>query len=373
MASAPLRFGVVGLGMGKAHAKALLGLPGIELTAIAEPRAERFEQLRQEVVNRHPERSSKLDAITRYDSYQEMIKAGAVDAVSLALPTDIHFEATAWCLKRDIHVVCEKPPTTDGGQMKKLWKLAQQRGLAYAFVRQQRFQPKVFAARELATKGKLGVISHAESHWLRSRGIPWREGWGVNKDAGGGVLLDLGIHKVDDAWLCMGNPDPESVFCGMHCAFSHLADKRTDLTMDYNADDATIGMIRFAGGATLSMSVSFAMNRVKAVDYDQDGVVERSEWQELAVYGNKAGVDVSRAKLVKNHAKGVTVGDLPIPKRLENMRTGFEGLFADFAKAVRDERPPLNDARQALQLMRMLDALKKSAETGRSVSLPPLD
>ena len=198
---------------------------------------------------------------------------------------------------------------------------------------------------------------------------------GVNKDAGGGVLLDLGIHTIDDAWFCMGNPEPESVFCSMHCGFSYLAEGRNDLTMPYNADDLTTAMIRFAGGATLTTSASFAGNRVKRADHDRDdtGPISNSEWLELGVYGTKAGIDVQHQRVVSHHKKGVTVKPLVVPKRLEKMPSGFEGLIGDFADAIASNRPPLNDARQAVQLMRMLDGLKKSAQTGRSVAIRPLD
>lgn len=371
--SRSIRLGVVGLGMGRNHALACLDLPEVELVAVAEPRAERLEQLknRPDGAVSHQE---QLAAVQRYDDYKTMIRDERLDAVSLALPTDIHASASEWCLKAGVHVLCEKPPTTSAAQMKQVWKVAKDRDLTYAYVRQQRFQPHKWAARELATTGKLGTITHAESHWLRSRGIPWREGWGVNKDAGGGVLLDLGIHIIDDAWFLMGNPEPEALFAGMHCNFSHLAKGRTDLTMPYNADDHTVGLIRFVGGATLSLSTSFALNRVKEEHRQpSDGPIERSEWLELGVYGHKASVDLSKKLLISHHAEGVTVKDLPIPKRLAKMRTNFQGLIGDFANAILDHRPPLNDARQALQLMRMLDALKKSAHTGRSVTLKPLD
>lgn len=366
---ATIRAGVVGLGMGIQHAKACLSLPGVNLVAVAEPNPERFDRLKAQAANISDKAADAANAVVRYDTYQAMVKSADLDLVCLALPTDMHYDATAWCLKAGVNVLCEKPPTTVASQMKRLLTLAEDRGLTYAFVRQQRFQPNKFAVRELATSGRLGRITHAESHWLRSRGIPWRGGWGVNKDTGGGVLLDLGIHTIDDAWFVMGNPKPVSVFAGMHCGFDYLAETRNDLDYPYNADDHTVGLIRFDNGATLSTSASFAGNRIKSEDLDSDEVITNSEWLDLGVYGTKAGVEVGKQKLIKHHRDGVTVGDLKVPQRLAKMRTGFEGLIGDVADAIRTGRAPLNDAHQALQLMQMLDALKKSAETGKSVTI----
>ncbi len=361
-----LRVGVVGLGMGKNHAWAAVQVPQTTLTAIAEPQEERYHQFIETSAKKGETKVAEgASRAERFDDYQTMVESGAVDAVCIALPTDMHYHATQFCLRKGMHVMCEKPPTTRAVEMLRIARNAYERGLAYAYVRQQRFDPKKMACRELAQKGKLGRVYHAESHWMRSRGIPFRGGWGVNKNAGGGVLLDLGVHKVDDAWFCMGNPAPVVAFGGMHCGFDYLA-KGQKLSMAYDADDLTVGMIRFADGATLSLSTSFAMNRVHA-DHLQDGVVPRSEWQDLHVLGTKAGVDVYRGKLIADHPDGVEVKDLPMTKRVARMKVGFQGLVADFAKSALKGTEPMNSARQAVQLMYMLEALRKSSETGKTV------
>ena len=368
----PVRFAIVGLGMGRNHANAALAAPGTELVAIAEPNQERFDGgLAQMSKGANKATKQALSRVVRFDDYKDMIRSGICEAVSLALPTDMHFAATKFCLSQGVHVICEKPPTTNEAQMRKIARQVEDTGLSYAFVRQQRFDPAKFQVRDMALKGKLGTIYHAESHWLRSRNVPFRGGWGVNKDTGGCVLLDLGIHKIDDAWFCMGNPQPTVAFAGMHCQFDYLS-KGKGLSMPYNADDFMCGMIRFDDDATLSLSTSFAGNRVAPKDKNVDGVIGNSEWQDLHIHGSKAGVDVMGRRLIKHHKGGVLASDLPISKTLAKMHTGFVGLFSDMALSIRNGTTPLNSATQALQLMGMLQALKKSAETGRSVAIKPV-
>ena len=81
--------------MGKAHLKAALNVPGVEVTAVAEPRVERLEDLKANMADAPKAIRDQLNAIVRYDDFKTMIKDGAVDAVSLALPTDLHFAATS--------------------------------------------------------------------------------------------------------------------------------------------------------------------------------------------------------------------------------------------------------------------------------------
>jgi len=169
----------------------------------------------------------------------------------------------------------------------------------------------------------------------------------------------------------MGCPRPVDVSAAMHCAFSHLAKGRKDLTLPYNADDNTVALVRFANGATLSMMVTFAANTVDHQHIDHDGdITELVHWIELSVLGSKAGVDVQRRRLISDRGSdAVHVSALPIPKRFATMKTGIAGQMADFARAIRTKTDPLNPAEQALQLMQMLDAIRRSATTGRSVTI----
>ncbi|MDA3959984.1 MAG: Gfo/Idh/MocA family oxidoreductase [Planctomycetota bacterium] len=365
--SKPIRIGIVGLGMGKAHAMAAAGLPGVEIAAIAEPDSSRLEQLHNNIAKQHGAKAAaKAKQARLYDDYKAMARDGAVDGMILALPTDMHAAASRYCLKQGVHVLCEKPPTVKASEMAAVKKLAEDQNLTYMFCRQQRFDPKKFATRDLALAGKLGTIYHAESKWMRTRGVPFRGGWGVNKDSGGGVLLDLGIHQLDDAWFCMGSPKPVEVFAGLHCGMPHLA-KGQKLSMPYNADDCTVGMVRFDTGATLMVTVTFALNEVKPDT--EDGVIGNTEWFELKVLGSKAGIDVVRNRMVSDNPKGAKVGAIPVPAKLKKMRTQIGGQLANFTDAIRTGAQPLNTAEQALHLMQMLDALRKSSETGRSVRI----
>ena len=367
------RIGVIGLGMGKAHCLAALRGRGAQLTAIAEPNVGRREQFTNIINEKHPELAAAFAKVRFFDDYRAMAKSGAVDAVVAALPTHMHCQGSIDLLKAGVHVLCEKPPTVDVKEMKRVAKVVEDTGLTYMFVRQQRFEPAKFAAREMIAKGRLGDICHAESKWLRTRGIPFRGGWGVNKDTGGGVLLDLGIHKLDDAWFVMGNPVPATVFCNMHCAYHAFGDNQK-LSMPYNADDVTFGTVRFADGASLDMGVTFALTTAGPDDHpltEEEGSAGNRDWQELKIYGSKAGLDIPRRRLVKPTKDGMAVSDLKISKTLEKMSTGMVGQIENFVTSIRKGTEPMNNVTQAMQLMQMLEAMKKSAQTGKSVDITP--
>jgi len=335
----------------RSHAGGFAGVKGVAFAAIAEPDAGKRKQFVED-----------FGAMEECDDYRRMIRKAPLDAVVIGLPTSMHFEATRASLNRGLHVLCEKPPATDAAQMTRLARLAKKKGATYMFARQPRFRPESLEARKLVKKGRIGDVYHAEARWIRCRYIPWRaDGWFVNKAKGGGVLLDLGIHSIDNAWFVMGCPKPVEAFAGLHCAFSHLAPKG----IEYTAEDAAVGMVRFENGATLDFMVTFALNTPGRDPAKADGVIN-PEWGEARVFGTKGGIDVSEGKLISGRKRNVKVAPLKVPKREVSV---FTAQSTEFVRAIRAKDEPINSAAQAVMLMQMLDALKKSGERGRAVRI----
>ena len=360
-----IRVGFMGAGWPcQRHAEGFLTLKGIELAAIADPLAER--------------RTAFVDAygkMQQFDTYQEMLAKGGLDAVIVGLPTGMHTEGCLAAFAAGAHVLCEKPPTTNAADMIRIARVAKKTGLTYMFGRQPRFAPWSLHARKIVADGKIGRVYHAEGKWIRARGIPWGAGgWFVNKQKGGGVLLDLGVHAIDNAWFVMGCPQPVEVFSGLHCAFSYLAPKG----VEYNAEDAAIGMIRFEDGATLHFMVTFALN-IRDRDPKASDGISKPAWQETTIYGTKGGIDVMGGKVIAGKDKEVLVKSMKsatavhkAAERFPKFGPTFAVQAREFVRAVRTGDTPISSAAQAVMLMQMLEALRKSGETGRAVRIRPV-
>ena len=232
---ATLKIGIMGTGWpGQMHAAGLADVRGAKVTAVADPDA-----------GRRADFVKKFGKMEEFEDYQTMLKKGNLHAVVIALPPNMHYKSCMDSLKAGCHILCEKPPTTTAAEMKKIAKRAKEKKLTYMFARQPRYRDDALEARKLVISRKIGHVYHAEAQWIRCRGIPWgKGGWFVNKDMGGGVLLDLGVHMVDNAWFVMGCPKPVEAFAGNHVAFSDLAPKG----VTYTAEDMSVGMIRFDNG-----------------------------------------------------------------------------------------------------------------------------
>jgi predicted dehydrogenase len=335
--------------VGNQHATALRAVPGVVLAAIADA----DERVRHEAGQTHS--VSRL-----YADYRDMIAGGGLDAVAIALPTGMHCEACCAALRAGLHVICEKPPTSSVAEMKRIKRCADDTGLTYMFGRQSRFSPGVLASRRAVAAGRLGRVYHGEAVWVRSRWAALSQaGWRMDRTRGGGVLLDLGVHAIDEVWFCMGCPRPIEVSAGLHAGFARFS----AAPKLYTADDCAAGLLRFENGATLSFLAAFALNGLPQGVKCADG--KPCEWGHRAIYGTGAGLLTGSGTLIRGGPGDLVSADLPRTAR----HAPFEGQAREFIRAVRTGSTPLNSAEQALMLMRMLEGACRSADLGRAVRI----
>jgi predicted dehydrogenase len=341
-----LNVGVIGLGWpGLMHSEAIVRNSSTDLYAIADlSDKRRAEFLRKFPVGRE------------YKDYTELLADPNVDAVIVSLPNYLHARASIDALKAAKHVLCEKPPTINLGEMVLIRKEAEKSGLVYAFGRQNRFSGQLLAARKAIESGRLGEIYYAKTWWYRSRGIPTGiDAWFTDKKrSGGGAIIDIGIHTLDNAWFLMGAPRPVSVSAQVFQKFARLVPEG----LHNDVDDCGFAFIKFENGAVISLETTWAANLPPSMVDGWNGT------QSSLLFGTKASLSIRPLRIFAD--KGHRVSETPLPSK-ETDR--FLLQLRDFAKAIKTGGQPTSNARQALDLMLMLDAIYKSSETGREVRI----
>ena len=223
-----IRFGIIGLGiMGQEHARAIAANPLLNLVAVTDVQSKTGRQIAADLHSKW------------FDSAEEMIKSGDVDAVVIATPHWQHGELAISGLRAGLHVLCEKPLTVTVEQSDEVLKVARESRGIFAVVHQKRFEPAYLYVKQLLDSGELGSIyrcSMIESAWRSEayyRSSPWRGTW---KGEGGGVLLNQAPHILDRyAWLC-GMPETVTARC--------------DTTLhDIEVEDTASAILHHANGA----------------------------------------------------------------------------------------------------------------------------
>lgn len=148
------------------------------------------------------------DGVLFFPTYKEMLKTD-LDVVFVSLPNYLASEVTIACLEKGMHVFCEKPPGRDVADVERVIEVEKNNPellLKYGF--NHRYHDSVREALKIVRSGELGEIINLRGIYGKSKIIPFSGGWRAERRfAGGGILLDQGIHMVDLM----------SLFCGEFC------------------------------------------------------------------------------------------------------------------------------------------------------------
>lgn len=350
-----IKVGIIGTGsISMAHISSYLKNPDVELYALCDINLERLKFMGEKY------------GITRlYTDKDEMLALPEIDAVSVCTWNSEHAPCTIAALNAGKHVLCEKPMATNVEDAIAMKEAAQKAGklLMIGFVR--RFGNDCDILRDFNSVDYLGDIYYAKATYLRRNGNPG--GWfGDKSRSAGGPLIDLGVHVIDFTRFVMGNPKPVSVY---GATFQKLLDRPNIKTSkEYlsagttkkdicDVEDLATALIRYDNGAVLSVEASFSLNIKK----DQ-GRIE--------FFGTKGG-----AKLEPELEMYTEINDYLADVTLDaKTALDFNGLFQNeinhYISCIKSGSTDcLSPADDGIEIMKILMAIYKSAETGHEVIL----
>ncbi|MFT6069505.1 MAG: putative dehydrogenase [Bacteriovoracaceae bacterium] len=144
------------------------------------------------------EDNSIQDGVKTFSRYQDLLKED-LDILFVCLTNDIAAEVCMAGLNLDMHVFCEKPPGRDLDEIAKVRKVeASKPNLKLKYGFNHRYHDSVKSALEVIRGNKLGKIINIRGVYGKSKILSFESGWRAQRDiAGGGILLDQGIHMVD--------------------------------------------------------------------------------------------------------------------------------------------------------------------------------
>ena len=193
----PLRVGLIGYGLAGSvfHAPLIATTEGLALDTVVTGNPERQEQARAE----HPGVRIAATPDELFD------RAGELDLIVIASPNKTHVPLANAALKAGLPVVVDKPVAGTAAEARELAALAADRGLLLSVFQNRRWDNDFLTLRKLLAEGELGDVWRFESRFERWRPQP-KGGWRESGDPAevGGLLYDLGSHVVDQALVLFG-------------------------------------------------------------------------------------------------------------------------------------------------------------------------
>jgi len=342
-----IRVGVIGLGMGKHHARVYSASEQAELVALCD--------LNEKLLADY---QSEFGVDQTYTDYQTMFAEANLDAVSVVLPNILHDKVAIAALEAGLDVLCEKPMALNAQRAQSMLDAAKATGQKLMIHFNYRFSPPSQFLKRYVDEGNLGQIYYAKTRWLRARGIPKLGGWfGQKALSGGGPMIDLGVHRLDLALWLMGYPKAVSVSAS---SYDMLGAKIAEASgAKYDVEDLVSAFVRLDNGVTLNLEVSWA------------GGTEKREDMLTAIYGTEgAAIQRNRGEGYEFEAVGLrdVAGQFSeiSPRALPRSVPTAVDHFID---CVANDCPPTATAEQGVILMQIIDAIYQSAAEGREIRL----
>jgi len=283
-------------------------------------------------------------AVYAYASAEELLQCADVDAVLVATSHDALYECSLVAIQAGKHVLAEKPIGMDEKEAAQLEEAVARSNVCFMAGYSFRYIAAWQKVRELLQAGAVGEIQAITG----AIGIgPMSGGWKASLDTGGGPMLYVGSHLVDQILWTMGD-DPVEVFADIR----YRADTR--------ADETTTFQIQFARGGVAQGMVT---QTAHAGMYSNLDIFGRQGRIDLHGVGFTYGVDVVSSALAA-YSQPTSI-QLP---QLEDLRILMhQPQLAEFAQAIRERRQPAITVSDGRRVLKVLDAFIRSERTGQPV------
>ncbi len=320
-----VRIGIIGCGRAaRVHLGRLAAVEGVQIVACADS----DQQLRREL--------AESASVPAFADHLELIRRVGPDALAVFTPHLAHYRPTIDGLQAGCHVFVEKPLSTNVQEAVDIVSVARARGRKVGVGHQFRLLPSLREARRRLVEGAIGAVQLA----VATLAQPWQDShhnaedsWRFDaKVAGGGMLADSGDHLIDALLWSLGRRAVEA--------------SAIQSRLDSGVDIVTAAAIRLDDGTPATLAL--AGNSPKSLF-------------EISYYGERGRIMATERRLVQDDGGDEgQVADLPAP---------IETIDGNFVAAIRGEAPLCCPADEALDTVRLLEAISRSAASGQAVRL----
>ncbi len=342
MSDRTVRVGLVGCGNigARAHLPTCTQIPEAEVVAVCD------------IVEERARAAAERSGATAYTDYCQLLEHQDVDVAIIALPNDLHAEASIAAAETGKHVLCEKPMALTLEEADAMIEAAKKTGVKMMVGQTRHFDHRYVSIKEQLDAGMVGrlvFIRHSARQFLPFPPDAWQ--WDPQR--GGGVFLNISIHATDLLRWFFGE-DAVEVFA--------VAKSVREAARAAGSYDHAFITCQFEGGGVGFVEPSWVY----------PGDFGGTLYAQLDVVGTAGKVQYAdkdtNPMLIYTTEKGHE-----LPRYFEFMSTteyAFDEEIRHFARCILDDQEPAVSLQHARAALEMTLAAQRSAETGQPVQLP---
>lgn len=335
-----VNFAIVGYGgMGSYHARTLIPTQAerLNITGVYDIDGARLE-------------AAKSEGFETYDNFEAILNDEVVEGILIATPNDSHKELAITAMRAGKHVLCEKPVAMNVEELDEILAVAKETGKTFMVHQNRRWDPDFLMVRNMYQQKPIGEVFQIESRVQGANGIPGD--WRHLKEHGGGMLLDWGVHLLDQLlWLV------ESPIKSMNVDFSYI--------LGDPVDDGFFTYITFENGVRAIVEVGTSNytklprwyvkgteGTAKIEDWDLSGEMVIATGTNVEAKPSPIRAGVGLTKTMAPPVEGVTK-KVALPKPNLNYPTFYENFYA----VVREGAEPVVKNEEVREVMKLIDSL----------------
>lgn len=335
-------------GMGGHHVDHLLKLDAFEVIGIHDIRESQRKLARKK-------------SLPVYSELENVLEDEMVDVVLIATPNHLHKEIAVKAMRAGKHVICEKPATMNSKEMEEIIEVEKETGQLFVVNQNRRWDEDYLVVKKLYDEQSIGDIFHVECRVHGSRGIPgdWRQ----QKEFGGGMLLDWGVHLVDRVLLMFDEKVDD-----VHCSFSHVRNKEVDdgfkLTLTFESGKTAFLEVGTYNYINLPLwYVNGTDGSAVIHDWSMKGEVVHLETDEqMDATPIAAGAGLTKT-MAPRYDDG-TVRHLPLPR----IESDINEFYLNVKDTIDGKTKILVKNNEVLRVMRLLEVAFESDELGQIIA-----
>lgn len=337
------RLGIVGFGgMGNWHRELIeTGIENLELAGMFDIKEERQE-------------AARALGYRAYESLEALLADETVDMILVSTPNDCHKPIAIKAMEAGKNVVSEKPVTLSSENLLEMIDASKRTGKLFTVHQNRRWDEDFLTVKKLYDENALGEVFNIESRVHGSRGIPGD--WRGKKEHGGGMMLDWGVHIIDQMLMMV-----KEKITSIYCKVNHVT--------NYEVDDGFTLILTFESGKTALLEVGtsnfielprwYMLGENGSVQIDDflvhGKIVRITDWDKNDAVPVKTAAGLTKTMAPRTddtiHTEPVVKVDADIKDFYRNVMAAIEG---------REEQLIKHD--ELLRVMRVMETALRSAE-----------
>ena len=297
-----------------------------------------------------------------YDAIDDLWDDKSVRTVIIAVPNNFHKEISTDAMMHGKNVICEKPVMMNAADLQDVLNVSKKTGMLFAAHQNRRWDKDYLIVKDVLKNGTIGKPFYIESRVQGSKGVPGD--WRCVKEAGGGMMLDWGVHLLDQMLLLTDSPVTEVYAHMLSIKFPDVDDNFKLLLRFENGLSALVEVDTYDFIPLPRFHVCGDEGTLQINDFECNGEIVRANrikmnWEEGIVY-TAAGPTRTMAPRPEE-----TIEHLSLP----DITTDAKDYYRDFRDADLGGTQPAVKPEEMLRVMKVMDSAFISGNEHRSVSV----